>query len=446
MCSHQPAFAPIKSVIATGNPGAGLSSVSAQIPENPVLGAKPSRRTSARAKLWDLPEQYHCPVIGTCLHVDELRAIADKAGFTADHELSDYSVHVSFVSVAEERRHPIAIGTQKLLEKKHAIAVRKFSRAKDANQLLELWSDAVAAGRIPGAFWALMTHSKADNEVRKVAYEAIHMLSHQVGAGLITDARLLADTRAELRRVRVENAKELQRTRDALAKRDRQIASLRNSLAETRDQARELDQARQRTADLESGEELAQLSQTVRLLKAEVEDLRHSETKARAQAETWSRRLEETQAALGQSVVELEESRGAIQVLERLVIDDTGSDSGCTICPVNGESGGCGACLDLAGRRVLCVGGRSSLARHYRRLVDRCNGELVHHDGGLEDSRQRLETLLSAADVVVCPADCVSHDAYLKAKRHCKRTAKPCVLLKSSGVASFAWALEQVAA
>lgn len=82
----------------------------------------------------------------------------------------------------------------------------------------------------------------------------------------------------------------------------------------------------------------------------------------------------------------------------------------------------------------------------YRSLVDRYNGEMVHHDGGVEDSRQRLEALLCAADVVVCPADGMSHDAYLKAKRYRKRTAKPCVLLKSSGVGSFARALEQIAA
>ena len=91
------------------------------------------------------------------------------------------------------------------------------------------------------------------------------------------------------------------------------------------------------------------------------------------------------------------------------------------------------------------MGGRSSLASHYRSLVNRFNGEFVHHDGGLEDSRQRLESLLAAADVVICPANYVSHDAYLRAKRFCKRNDKALVLLKSAGVASFARALEQVA-
>jgi hypothetical protein len=54
--------------------------------------------------------------------------------------------------------------------------------------------------------------------------------------------------------------------------------------------------------------------------------------------------------------------------------------------------------------------------------------------------------MLAAADAVVCPADCVSHDAYHRAKRFCKRTGKPCILLRTSGVVAFAQALRAVAA
>lgn len=58
---------------------------------------------------------------------------------------------------------------------------------------------------------------------------------------------------------------------------------------------------------------------------------------------------------------------------------------------------------------------------------------------------QRLNALLSSADVVICAIDCVSPDAYNRSKRFHKRFAKPCVLLRSSGVSTFARALEQVA-
>jgi len=31
-------------------------------------------------KLWELHHKFHCPVIGTCLHVDELRKLASGSG------------------------------------------------------------------------------------------------------------------------------------------------------------------------------------------------------------------------------------------------------------------------------------------------------------------------------------------------------------------------------
>jgi hypothetical protein len=45
---------------------------------------------------------------------------------------------------------------------------------------------------------------------------------------------------------------------------------------------------------------------------------------------------------------------------------------------------------------------------------------------------------LAAADAVICPADNVSHGAYYVVKRLCKQYGKPCVLLKNSGLSSFA--------
>jgi hypothetical protein len=53
--------------------------------------------------------------------------------------------------------------------------------------------------------------------------------------------------------------------------------------------------------------------------------------------------------------------------------------------------------------------------------------------------------MLAAADAVVSPADCLSHDAYYRVKHFCKRHGKPCVLLQGSGLSAFARALETVA-
>ena len=102
--------------------------------------------------------------------------------------------------------------------------------------------------------------------------------------------------------------------------------------------------------------------------------------------------------------------------------------------------------VDLSGKRILYVGGRSKLAPHLRALVERHNGHFDHHDGGLEDSRGGLEYNLTGADMVFCPVDCVSHDACLRVKRHCQQQAKQFIPLRTSGISAFAAGLRQFSA
>ena len=92
---------------------------------------------------------------------------------------------------------------------------------------------------------------------------------------------------------------------------------------------------------------------------------------------------------------------------------------------------------------MLYVGGRSTLTPHLRSLVESSNGRFAHHDGGLEESRAGLHCSLSGADMVFCPVDCVSHDACLRVKQHCRQQDKPFIPLRSSGISAFAAGLRQ---
>ena len=102
--------------------------------------------------------------------------------------------------------------------------------------------------------------------------------------------------------------------------------------------------------------------------------------------------------------------------------------------------------LDLGARSILCVGGRSGHIPIYRDLVERHGGRFTHHDGGIEDSTQRLGASLAAADLVICQAGCLNHNAYGIVKDHCKRTGKRCVYLDRPSAASFARGLAQAVA
>jgi hypothetical protein len=65
-------------------------------------------------------------------------------------------------------------------------------------------------------------------------------------------------------------------------------------------------------------------------------------------------------------------------------------------------------------------------------------GALIAHDGGVDDNLALLPGLVSQADVVYFPVDCVSHAAADKIKKLCQRLAKRWAPLRSASLASFA--------
>lgn len=100
--------------------------------------------------------------------------------------------------------------------------------------------------------------------------------------------------------------------------------------------------------------------------------------------------------------------------------------------------------VDLKGRRILYVGGRNRTP-HVRRLVEECNGRFEYHDGGMEESIDRLTTLLRKADAVLFPVNYVSHSALYKVKALCRSLDKPYFPLRQSGLDSIVSALSAIA-
>jgi hypothetical protein len=412
----------------------------------PAKAGPGQKAAGGRQRLWDLPHKYHCPIIGTCLHVEELRRLANKAGCTPKRDLSDFDVHVSFVAAAESK-NPLSQAVQRTLDRRYAAIIKRFGRARAPADLEHLWDEALANGEVQGAFWAVMSHPYAPAEMRTLAYEDVHMLSHQIGAGLNADLKALAETRETLRRVRHDSAAAAARADRALAEKDARLADAEQRLVARKGVEAALASAQARLAALESGAELKALRARVDAQDQEIAELRARAREHAATVAALQRRHQAAERRQEDAAAALADREASLRALEALlappmVAEDCNCDGACEHCP-NGLSMPYDG-IDLGGRRILCVGGRGSLNAHYRSLVERCNGELVRHDGGLEDSRARLETLLASADAVICPLDSVSHDASVRTKRFCKQHAKPCVMLKGSGVGAFAQALSRL--
>jgi len=96
---------------------------------------------------------------------------------------------------------------------------------------------------------------------------------------------------------------------------------------------------------------------------------------------------------------------------------------------------------DLSGRLILYVGGRHQHVSHLRRIIEAHNGAFVHHDGGVEQSLDKLDGQLVRADAVLFPVGCVSHAAQAKVKSLCRREGKPFRPLRSTGIGAIIAAL-----
>ena len=105
---------------------------------------------------------------------------------------------------------------------------------------------------------------------------------------------------------------------------------------------------------------------------------------------------------------------------------------------------GCSNHFNLAGKCVLCVGGKARLYHEYRRLVETSEGNLIIYRGDQKDDIAHLHQSLIRADMVVCPVDCVNHEVYFTVKRYCKHTGKPCVLLDRSNLPTFRVGVEML--
>lgn len=383
-----------------------------------------AREAARRRKLWEIAHKYHCPIVGTCLNMEELRKLARRAGLEGWDSESDYALHSTAVGLARERNE-LSEPMQKLLERKFEAAVRRFARAKSGDELLSQWREALARGEAAGAFWAAMSHGQASEQVAHLIYEDIHMLSHQVGATSRADLGELS----RLRRVEAELALKLERQQE------RHGAQMAEKEEDIRNLSLRLDGALEIERRLRAAE--AQLRASGAIAELEVRLL--AETQRAVQAERRYGELAAQAAGLRQKTDELQGEWEAAEEALTMAL----TPPACHDCAESRE-GRC-ASGDFSGRCILCVGGRTGMADQYRTMVERSNGRFVHHDGGIEDNPKRLQAMLAAADAVICPADNVSHGAYYAVKRLCKQYGKPCVLLKRSGLSTFARGLAELA-
>ena len=383
-------------------------------PRLPELGPPGSRRR----RLWELDASAHCPVLGVCLPIDALRRLAGKALPQHDGD-DDYRLHCLAVAEAK-RRGALSELLHKELERRFAQPLRQAATLKTRDALAAWWQAHRAGEHMPGALWSVLTHARCDTVLETQVLADVHMLQHQCGAAQRVDQARFEALQAENAMLRQQLTELRQRLQQQGTGLQQQLERLQSELMRRRAEA-----IGRETALLALRDELQQLQAQVPGLKARSELAR--------QLQRQSERIAQLERALMRARQLAERDDAGVPMREPA--QATASDAAAasvappTALPVLGD------------RAVLCVGGRPASVPLYRHIVERSGGRFLHHDGGDEHNVQRLDATLSAADLVICQAGCVSHDAYWRVKDHCKRHGKRCVFVDNPGSASLRRAL-----
>ena len=408
---------------ATG-PQPSLVALKAPEPQAGVRRTAPEP-SSRRTKIWEMHNTLHCSIVGTCLSTGELRRLLIRLKVAGVQTASDHDVHMLGVMLAD-RPKAGARELQKALDRRHQLAVNRFAKTKTTDAIGALWEEALQSGDIPGAYWALLSHPAATDAIIKHAFGDVHMLSHLVGAANRADIRRLRELEAENGALAAKLERQQRQLRDGFTGRDQTIRRLNDLLAQnvgSRVQAHAPVSEDEATTLREAIAELNQRLELETARRKRLEERLAAAIEAGAEGERTRHQLERRCEALGQELAAVETRIGLLLPSREGAIADP---------------------AHLCGRSVLYVGGRAHQIPQCRAIVERYGGAFLHHDAGVEHNAALLPGLISRADIVLFPVDCVSHDAVAVVKRSCSQLGKRLMPLRTSSLACLLSALASI--
>ena len=401
--------------VRTSRPIADLIGLASNPPPSvSVQAPKPlkPRIVSRRARIWELNSHLHCSIIGTCLSAGELRRLLLRLKIAGIESADEHELHMLGVLLADRPDQGAKL-LQKALDRRHEVTLHRFAKAKGDSAVATLWQQAIKGGDIPGAYWAALTHPDSTDKLVQKAFADVHMLSHLMGATNCADLHRMSLLEDENAMLICKLERQQKQLRDGFVERDEKIRRLTNLLAD------KIQNDSDRSPNDDAGEAVT--------LRATIANLNKRLAREAVQRERLEQRQKDFEDAEN-GRRRAEEERDALRTeLDFVESQIAAALPGVPASPV--------ATFDLAGSTVLYVGGRSSQIPQLRALVERGDGQFIHHDGGIEHAVTLVPGLVGRADLVVFPVDCVSHNAMTSAKRACQQLNKPYVALRTSSLA-----------
>ncbi|MCK5902601.1 MAG: DUF2325 domain-containing protein [Cocleimonas sp.] len=389
------------------------------------------KKAKKRTPLSEIDRRMSCSIVGTCLTLKELQKLGRKMKISGLAQIKEYDLHHIYVRIANDKT-PANRYLQKFIDHKFRDKIHQLSCIKEVDLLEKAWKKALKTGDIAATYWALITHPAVTIALIDEIYAEVHMLSHIAGASMRVDLHELSVIRRENQQLKRQQQQRYQKHNRTLYGKEALIRKQEKQLEKRQIEINALNVALMQTPYDDRSNTLQQTKHKLHSRKEKITFLEQSVADYKLKWESATTRQVSLQAQLGQT-------KEALNVVESLLESYL----------VKAHPNACGASntcshRDLKGQCILYVGGRDQQCRHFKPLVENNNGKFIHHDGGLSDGSSKLNSILVKADIVMCPLDCISHEAMIKVKKHCKISEKTLVMMPHSSLSAFSKGLNDI--
>ncbi len=378
---------------------------------------------SSLRHIWEIKYFLKCPVVGTCLTIQEQRRILKKARYSTKG-LKPYQIHGSIMNRLDSK-NPVSLKLDNYLKYKYR---GEMPLLKELNEdgFMRSWRQFFLTERMEALFFVAAVRKDISTESIQEIFGEIHMLGH---ANLHEASRHGQDLMFQLE-ANQKLAKQLNRAKKRSRGLQKEVSALKVSLRESRSLLQKNKGDRDRVED-EKGHEAA-IEPENQALQIKFQELKsHSENQSEhLQA------LERQRRRLEIEVFDLKATNGHLSKELTELVEKVSSVVECTKC----HETNCPK-TQLAEMRILIVGGITKMKGFYQRLVEKRGGIFEYHDGYMQNGQEGLEQRVKRCDLILCPVDCNSHGACSKVKKLGQKYGKPYKMLRRSSLNAISNAL-----
>ena len=400
-------------------------------PDNLFMPVEPVQaegyENHSRRRSWMIHDHFRCPVVGTCLSLEEQRRILKKTGHSVKNR-TGHEIHGIFVH-SLSNKNKLSKRIDAYLQKKFKYEISEFFDL-DRSQFLDVWETHFRKGEIAGLLWVAATRIDLGEEDIALIFGEIHMQMHlNAEHNLKLRRRLFSQEEGNRKLIqRLKNStrirKKLQKKNDKLERDQRELRREHSFLEnENLSLEKELSILHGNTGTLDVGAENQQLRDELDSLREEIGD--------------YQQRLEGLRDQNNKLLSKLESQREMNEGMKKEMEEIFTQFSALTRCDETCPS------FDLCRKRILIVGGINRMKSLYRQLIEENGGIFEYHHGHIKGGKKALENQIKRADFVLCPVNINSHNACSVVKKFGKKHRKSVQMLAGSGLGVISQALAE---